>query len=349
MTMFRARLRRLSTISAIGGILAAGGIMTAGSASAAVTPLTVAVSPAHGAQTIGVTANVLATFSLNVTGVDSTSFTLVDVAAGTSVVATVTYDSTTRVAKLDPTSNLAADKQFRATLTSAIRAGSENLVTTSWTFTTGPAPAAMYRWPLVESRGVEPWTIAQVSFNEAVTGVNSATFTITNNSTGAVVPGLVVGSSYDKVWRIYPTANLAEDTWYTVKAVGGASAIRDLAGNPFSTIQWRFLTGLAPMMSSRNVSTNAVGVPVSTTLDIGFTETIIGMSTTTFTLKVLATGAPVPATVNWSAATGKWVLTPSASLLPATQYRLQLTGGTTAIRDLVGNPFSTLAWNFTTA
>ena len=213
-------------------------------------------------------------------------------------------------------------------------------MTTTWTFTTGPAPAAMYRWPLVESRGVEPWTIAQVSFNEAVTGVNSATFTITNNSTGAVVPGLVVGSSYDKVWRIYPTANLAEDTWYTVKAVGGVSAIRDLAGNPFSTIQWRFLTGLAPMMSSRNVSTNAVGVPVSTTLDIGFTETIIGMSTTTFTLKVLATGAPVPATVNWSAATGKWVLTPSASLLPATQYRLQLTGGTTAIRDLVGNPLS---------
>lgn len=345
----RHRLRRVMTAIAASGLVLASGIVTASSASAVVAPLSVSVTPVDGARTIGVTANVLATFSLNVTGVDSTSFTLTDIAAGTSVPATVTYNSTSRVAKLDPTASLPADKQYRATLTSAIRAGSEVLATTTWTFTTGPGPAAMYRWPSVEARGVEPWTIAQVSFNEPVTGVNGTTFTLTNNSTGAVVPATVVGSSYDKVWRIYPTTNLPEDTWYTVKAVGGVSAIRDLAGNPFSTIQWNFLAGLQPMMSSRNVSTNAVGVPVSTTLNIGFTEAITGMSTTTFTLKVLATGALVPATVTWSAGTGKWVLTPNAPLASATQYRLQLTGGTSAIRDLAGNPFSTLAWNFTTA
>jgi hypothetical protein len=345
------RVVRRRAIALMGALALSSGVAltTAGSAAAVAGPVTATVSPVNDAKTVAVGVNIFATFNVNVTGVSGASFTLVDVATGTAVPAVVSYSSTTRVATLDPVGNLPADKKFRATLTDAIRNGSDLLPLTTWTFTTGPGPAALYRWPSVEARGVEPWTIAQVSFNEAVTGVNATTFTITNNSTGAVVPGRVVGSSYDKVWRIYPTANLPEDTWFTVKAVGGVSAIRDLAGNPFSTIQWRFLTGLRPLLTTWNIVPDAVGVSTATALEMGFSETITGINTTTFTLTALSSGAVVPASVSWSSVTGKWVLSPAGALSPGTQYRLALTGGTTAIRDLAGNPLASMGWNFTTA
>ena len=289
----------------------------------------------------------LATFNLNVTGVDTTSFTLAVAATGTPVPAAVTYNSTSRVAKLDPTVNLASDTVYRATLSTAIRSGSEVLPTTTWTFTTGLAPVAQYQWPVPSSTAVEPWTIAQVTFNEVVTGVNASTFTLTNNVTGAVTPA-VVSSDLGRVWRLVPLSPMAEDTWYTVRVGGGATAIRDLAGNPFAATSWTFLTGMRPLLQTWNVAPNATGVSTSTALAMGFSETITGIGATTFTLKVLSTGASVPANVTWSPSTGTWVLTPTAPLASATQYRLTLTGGTAAIRDLAGNPLASMAWNFTT-
>ena len=252
-----------------------------------------------------------------------------------------------RMAKLDPSVSLAKDTLYRATLTTAIRSGSEVLPTTTWTFTTGLAPVAQYQWPVPSSTAVEPWTIAQVTFNEVVTGVNASTFTLTNNVTGAVTPA-VVSSDLGRVWRLVPLSPMAEDTWYTVRVGGGATAIRDLAGNPFAATSWTFLTGMRPLLQTWNVAPNATGVSTSTALAMGFSETITGIGATTFTLKVLSTGASVPANVTWSPSTGTWVLTPTAPLASATQYRLTLTGGTAAIRDLAGNPLASMAWNFTT-
>ena len=341
-----ARNRALSAMGAL--VLAAGlGVSTASSAVAAAVPLSVTTSPVAGGYSMSPAGNVLATFNLNVTGVDTTSFTLAVAATGTPVPAAVTYNSTSRVAKLDPTVNLASDTVYRATLSTAIRSGSEVLPATTWTFTTGLAPVAQYRWPVPSSTAVEPWTIAQITFNEVVTGVNASTFTLTNNATGAVTPA-VVSSDLGRVWRLVPLSSMAEDTWYTVRVGGGATAIRDLAGNPFAATSWTFLTGMRPLLKSWNIPANATGVSTRTTLVMGFSEAITGISASTFTLTVLATGAVVPASVTWSSATGTWVLAPTAPLAAATQYRLFLTGGTTAIRDLAGNPLASMAWNFTT-
>ena len=143
-----ARNRALSAMGAL--VLAAGvGVSSASSAVAATVPLTVTVSPVPGGYSMATAGNVLATFNLNVTGVDVTSFTLAVAATGTPVPAAVTYNSTSRVAKLDPTVNLASDTVYRATLSTAIRSGSEVLPATTWTFTTGLAPVAQYRLSLI--------------------------------------------------------------------------------------------------------------------------------------------------------------------------------------------------------
>lgn len=344
------RLPQKRAISFAGALVlaAAAAVSTAASAAAVAAPVSVSVSPADDTRAVSIGANVVATFDQNVTGVDATSFTLVDVAAGTPIAAAVSYNSTTRVATLNPTLMLPKDKTYRATLTSAIRSGGQALPLTEWTFITGPAPTLQYKWPSVGATGVEPWTIAQITFSEVVTGVGYSTFTLTNNSTGAQVPA-IVSTDLGRVWRLVPVAPIPEDTWYTVRVTGGKTAIRDVAGNPAASTSWSFLSGMRPILRTWNVTPNATGVSTSTTLDMGFSEAITGIDSSTFTLKVLATGVQVPASVTWSAGSGKWVLTPSAPLAAATQYRLTLTGGTSAIRDLAGNPLTSMAWNFTTA
>lgn len=344
------RVLRVRVGALVGALAVFGGAALVGAAPAAAVPVpvTVTVSPVSGARSVSIGANVLATFNLNVTGVDATSFWLDDLTAGTQVPAVVTYDTTTRVATLNPNANLPADRTYRATLTNVIRSGSEFLPTTTWTFTTGPAPFVQYKWPTAGATGVEPWTIAQITYNEVVTGVDTTTFTLTNNTTGAVIPA-TVSTDLGRVWRLTPSAVIPEDTWYTVRAVGGSAAIRDLAGNPAPTTSWTFLAGMRPMLRTWNIAPNATGVSTSTTLVMSFSEAITGINTSTFTLKVLATGAMVSASVTQTPGTNTWVLTPSAALASGTQYRLTLTGGTTAIRDLAGNPLASMGWNFTTA
>ena len=51
--------------------------------------------------------------------------------------------------------------------------------------------------------------------------------------------------SYDagtRVATLNPTARLAANTRYTVSLFGGASAIRDAAGNPLAFTTWTFVT-----------------------------------------------------------------------------------------------------------
>ena len=87
--------------------------------------------------------NVTATFSGRSRASSAGTFVLKN-AAGTAVPAAVSYNATTRTATLDPAASLANDTKYTATLTggaAAVRdAAGTPLATTSWTFTTGPAP-----------------------------------------------------------------------------------------------------------------------------------------------------------------------------------------------------------------
>lgn len=97
-------------------------------------------TPASAATGVSRTGNVTATFSEPVQAVSTSTMTLRN-PTGTGITATVTYNATTRVATLDPSSTLAANTTYAATLTgsaSAIRDSIGNpLTTTNWSFTTG--------------------------------------------------------------------------------------------------------------------------------------------------------------------------------------------------------------------
>ena len=96
-------------------------------------------SPTDLATDVALGTNVTATFSEPVTGVSGTTFSLAS--SGGPVAASVTYDGPSRTATLDPSTNLAPDTTYTASLTAGITDGAGNALSpVTWSFTTGAAP-----------------------------------------------------------------------------------------------------------------------------------------------------------------------------------------------------------------
>ena len=209
-------------------------------------PTATAVSPAAKATSVATGTNVTATFSAPVVGVSPGTFVLRN-AAGAGITANVTYDATTRTATLDPAVTVAADATYTATLVggaSAIRdtAGTP-LATTSWTFTTGPAPTVTSYSPGSNALLVRRNSNVTATFSEAIQGAGTSTFTLRNASTGTAVPASVYRNGTTNQWILDPQEPLAPKTKYTVTLSGGSAGIRDLAGNPLASRSWNFTTG----------------------------------------------------------------------------------------------------------
>jgi hypothetical protein len=212
-------------------------------------PVVTGRSPAANAANAGVGSNVAATFDVPVTGVRSTTFRLRRGTAttGASVAATVSYDTRTRRATLNPSGPLAADTRYTATLTggaSAIRrTGSLTvpLATTSWTFRTAPDRTRPRVTGSIAPR-VRTGAAVRVRFTEPVRGVDSSTVRLRASATGRLVRATVRLSADRRTATIDPRRTLARNTGYTVFLRGGRSALRDLAGNPLVPTSRRFRT-----------------------------------------------------------------------------------------------------------
>jgi hypothetical protein len=79
-----------------------------------------------------------------------------------------------------------------------------------------------------------------------------------------------------------------------------------------------------------------------------FDEAITGQSATTVRLTRVSGGAVVSTRVTLDASKRVLTLDPSSSLAANAQYRVTITGGGSAVRDLAGNPTGTHSWTFTT-
>lgn len=249
-----AQVASALTSNATAGVIAGAGTGTpnrllyaAGTAPApAPAPTVTAASPGARSTAVPVASNVTATFSTDVQGVGAGTFVLRN-AAGTAIPATVSYNASTRTATLDPSASLAADGTFTATLTggsTGIRdAAGTPLASTSWTFITGPAPTVTGFTPGSNALLVRRSNNISVTFSEAVQGVSTATFTVKNAATGAVVAAAVVRNGTTNQWILDPQYALSAKTKYTVTVTGGGTAIRDLAGNQLATLTWQFTTG----------------------------------------------------------------------------------------------------------
>ncbi|TFD22645.1 hypothetical protein E3T31_07880 [Cryobacterium sp. TMS1-13-1] len=222
------------------------GIGAASARSVAVTPRTefvlptvIARTPASGARSVNQTGNLTATFSEPVTGVSGTTFVL---RRGTTVIAAaVGYNATTRVATLNPSVTLLADRTYTATLSGIRDAAGNTMATSTWSFITGPAPTITTNSPAAGATAVGRLVSPTATFSEAITGFTATSVRVTRP--GATIATTLSFNAATRVLTINPNATLLANTTYTVTITGGTGAVRDLAGNPVVTRTWSYTTG----------------------------------------------------------------------------------------------------------
>ncbi|MFN0249215.1 MAG: Ig-like domain-containing protein [Kofleriaceae bacterium] len=212
----------------------------------------------------------------------------------------------------------------------------------TWSFTTEadttPPMATLQTPSTLVNVGVG--TLVVVTFSEPVLGVNTATLTLTGPA-GQIGSNLSTNGSPSTSATLDPFSNLQPATQYTIAL---SAAITDLAGNALSFTPIAFTTAAdttPPMVSSTNPANGMTNVAVSSNLAVGFSETVSGVNSTTFTL----TGPLGLVTAQVASAGTTATLNPIHQLLPNTTYNVALTS---AILDLASNPLVAFAGTFTT-
>ncbi len=176
---------------------------------------------------------------------------------------------------------------------------------------------------------------------------------------GQFVASTITFDAATRVATLTPSAPLDAGDVYTATVTGAPggcpSCVRDLAGNPLpSPTTWSFSTGSGdatpPTVTSVSPANGTTGVTVAS-LTATFSEAIdpATITTTTFVLRDSA-NTVWPATVSYDATTGVARLTRSVTLTELTTFTATITGGSSGVKDLAGNPLAgNFVWSFTTA
>ena len=246
----------------------------------ALTPPTVtSVGPIAGAAGVCPNTVVTATFgeAMNPSTINTTTFTLTAGTPPVAVAGVVTYAPSSNTATFAPSSALALNTVYTATITT----GAKNVYgvalasSFTWSFTTGDTtclsgpPTVISVTPPDGATGICPNTVVLATFSEAMnpSTINTTTFTLTAPGTPPVpVAGTVTYDVASHVATFIPTDPLALNTIYTATITTGAE---DLYGNPLaSNYVWMFTTSTVPCQGT---------VPLGSACSFG----ILGGSTVT--------------------------------------------------------------------
>ncbi len=320
---------------------------------ALIPPTVISETPLSGATGLCTTA-VTATFSvaMNSATINGTTFTLTG--PGTTPVAgAVTYDASSMTATFTPTSALAANTLYTATITTgATDAYGIALASTFvWTFTNGNCvpPTGSSVTPLSGAVGVCPNTVVTATFSQVMdpSTINGTTFTLTGPGTTPVAGVVTYAAS---TATFIPSNPLALNTVYTATITTGA---KDTSGNPLaSNFSWSFTTGSAtcapPTVISVAPPNASTGICPDTVVTATFSEAMKSstINSTTFTL----TGpglTPVAGVVTYVVSSDAATFTPTNPLALSTTYTATITTGA---QDLAGIGLaSNFVWTFTTS
>jgi hypothetical protein len=214
-------------------------------------PTVSSTDPLNGATGVARNKKIAAIFSEAMDPLTITAASVTVTAPGlVPVIGTVTCVGATMA--FTPTSALAPDTTFTATVTTGAKdlAGNPLASNFTWTFTTGATSDATA--PTVTSTNPDDLQ-TDVAINKTVAGtfsesmdpltITTANFTVTGPG-NTPVTGTVNYDALSKIATFTPSSNLATDTTFTATIAGGISGVKDLAGNPLASDKvWTFTTG----------------------------------------------------------------------------------------------------------
>ncbi len=311
------------------------------------TPSVISETPVSGATAVSTNSTVAATFNeaLLASTVNSTDFVLKS-SSGSTIAATVSYNTTTFTATLAPASLLANSTTYTATLSGIENSSGAAMASPfSWSFTTGPAPAVTTETPAANAANVAIGTALTATFNEFVQAstVNATDFVL-KTSSGSSVAATVSYNSSTNTATLTPTSALANSTTYTATISGVTDTVGDPMYSPFS---WSFTTvAPAPAVTSETPSSSATSVATNSTVAATFSEALLAstVNSTDFVLKS-SSGSTIAATVSYNSSTFTSTLTPTSLLVNATTYTATLNGISSSTGVAMASAFS---WSFTT-
>lgn len=352
----------------VAGCSGGGDPILGGSAVGVSAPTVSSTVPANLATGVQINRRITATFSeptMNAATITVASFKVTGPLA-TAVPGAVTYTGSTAV--FTPTSALAANSLYTATITTVVKnqAGIAMAADHVWSFSTGltadtTAPKVISTLPANDSTGlINPALNADITatFSEpmlASTLASPATnFTMCAAGTGATPvacasPNLTGVVTYlGNTATFNPGVDLSAGTWYTVTVATGAMDLTGvnalapgLVPNP-----WSFKTAAAPETTPPTViltnPANLVAapglgtIPVTQTINATFSEAMsqTTMITANFAVKETVSGNNVPGTVAYDAVNNIASFLPQTPLTPDTAYTVTVTNGA---KDLAGN------------
>ncbi len=216
-------------------------------------------------------------------------------------------------------------------------------------------PTIVSHGPVNGAKNVGTTSPVVVDFSEAMdpASITTSTFFVMPSPSGAAAAGTI---NVTNASATFTPAGLAPTTQYVVTVLGGASGVKDVAGNAlFATYTFTFTTGTGvdttpPVVSSISPANGATGVAVAAPVVVTFSEAVqsASINTTTFQLVTSIGSNVVGGTVSSGGDTATF--TPVVRLAPLTQYTALVAGGTSGVKDLAGNAMSTdFIFSFTTA
>ncbi|MBD2441081.1 DUF4082 domain-containing protein [Nostoc sp. FACHB-110] len=219
-------------------------------------------------------------------------------------------------------------------------------------FNTNASLAVTATTPSNNATGISTTTAVTSTFNKVLdTATIGSNFELRGPGT-TLVNASISYNSANNTATLVPSAALAANTTYTATVKGGATGVKDLAGNALAAnYSWSFTTNTPdttpPTVTATTPSNNATGVSTTTAVTATFNEALdtatIGSN---FELRDPSTTL-VNASISYANNTA--TLVPSAALAANTTYTATVKGGATGVKDLAGNALAAnYSWSFTT-
>ena len=281
--------------------------------------------PANGAANVPINQVLTATFSqaVNCATVTTSSFTLTGPSG--AVAGTVTCSGST--ATLTPTSHLASNGFYTATLTTGIQdpVGDPLLSNYVWSFTTASPPTVISTNPTNGATGVLVNQVLTATFSQAVNCATLTTSSFTLTGPAGAVTGTVSCSGTGATFT--PASNLAPNAAYTATITTG---VTNVAGAALaSNYVWSFTTSANPSVISTIPTNGATAVPIGQALTATFSQLMNCATITTSSFTLAGPAGAVAGTVACSGPSATF--TPGSLLASNTTYTATLTTGMTNV------------------
>jgi hypothetical protein len=344
--------RKRSWMTAIAALLLAafiGGCEDKNVEIVGVCPAVLSTNPANSATGVPLDQIITATFNeaMNRATITPASFTLQDAtkSSAAEISGTLTYDDTNATMSFVPSTKLAINTTYTATVAATVKdlRGNALQVDYVWTFSTGAtlSSSVISTDPANEATGVVLNKKITVTFSEPMdpSTLTATTFTIKEGTVSVAGTVLCLGTTVS----FTPSSALITNTTYTGSVSIGA---KNISGTTLAKdYVWTFTTGTisAPKVNSTDPVNLGTGVALNKVIGATFSEAMNASTITSLTFTLMIGTTLVSGAVDYSGTTATF--TPTSNLISGT-YTATITTGA---KNVSGTPLAiNYVWSFST-